>query len=240
MDEPTQDADLQSDEQVNDSGADTITVPDTEGNEGTDTRDQKEDPSDKLTPDHPRFKDVLNERNTFRSENENLRKELEETKNQIVDRQERTGELELTPEEQASLDRIDKGLRARGFVTESELQVQQNTETLRRLGERYTGKDGLPKFDRADIVAHAKKNGFGNNFEAAYRDMHFDAIVDHEAKAREKAPQPPTGEKPSRSAADGQGPTKKLTRAEIAEMSDEEYEKYREGLLQAVKPQRPQ
>lgn len=225
--EAKQDAGSQSDEQDLE-----ISVPDPDktGDDTSQDQEEKEDPSDKLTEDHPRFKNVLQERNQFRTEAEDLRRELEEVRNQTKD----NGD-ELNEEERASLDKIKRELSKEGFVTQSDLRVNQNAQTLRDLNKAHDGKDGLPKFDQADVVAHAKKNGFGDNYEAAYKDMHFDAIVEKNAKALAKAPNPGDSEKPS-GGGNGNGPVKKFTESDIANMSDEEYEKYRSGLLTAIKP----
>ncbi len=224
-DEQKQDADLQSDKQSPDL---VVQVP--AEKHDSDQDPNKEDPSDKLTPDHPRFKDVLNEKKEAEAEAERLRIELAEVKSV----KETPSDDELTPEEQASLIKIKKALSKEGFVTQSDLRVQRNAETLRKLTDKYDGKGGLPAFDRAEVVAYAKKNGFGDNYEAAYRDIHFDTIVEVNAKKKANLPQPPTAEKPS-----GGGEattTKRFTREDIKNMSDAEYDKYRVGLLNAIKP----
>ena len=227
QDEQKQDADLQSDKQSPDL---VVQVPAEKHDSSQDPN--KEDPSDKLTPDHPRFKDVLNEKKEAEERAAKLEEELAELKSQKVEA--KYNDDDLSPEEEASLAKIQRNLAKRGFVTQGDLTVQRNADTLRKLDEKYDGKNGLPKFDRADIVAYSKKNGFGDNYEAAYRDMHFDTIVEVNAKKRSSAPQTFTTEKPS-----GGGEattTKKFSRDDIAKMSDAEYDKYRIGLLSAIKP----
>jgi hypothetical protein len=192
----------------------------------------KEDPSDKMSPDHPRFKEVLNEKKAAEERATKLEEELAELRSQKIEATYNSDDL--SAEEQASLDKIKKHLAKDGFVTQGDLTVQRNADTLRKLNEKYDGKNGLPAFDRADVVAYSKKNGFGDNYEAAYRDMHFDTIVEVNAKKRASSPEKLTIEKPS-----GGGEattTKKFSREDIAKMSDAEYDKYRIGLLNAIKP----
>lgn len=228
MDQTKKDADLQSDEQNKDL---VVEVPaDTNPNDSNQDQDKGEDPSDKLTPDHPRFKDVLSRAKSAEEKAEQLEEELRELREKREEAN--LGGDELTPEEQASLEKIEKNLAKRGFIRQDDLRVQRNADALRDLGKVYDGKNGLPKFDRAEVVAYAKSKGFGDNYEAAYKDMHFDAIV--EQRASKVVSKPPLTEKPSGGA--DSSSTKKFTRADIANMSDQEYEKYREGLLNAIKP----
>lgn len=227
------DADLRSDEQ----DLEVIEVDDPEFQTQPDTQDQEEDdPSDKLTPDHPRFKDVLNRAKQAESRVETLEVQLAELNEKIEARQDRTGDDELTTAERESLEIIEKQLSKRGYVKQDDLRVQKNAESLRGLSGKYNGKNGLPAFDSAEVVAFAKRNGFGDNYESAYKEMHFDAIVEHEAKALSKALKAPSIEKPTGSA---ETPGKKrFTTQDIANMSDQEYEQYRENLLQSIKPQK--
>lgn len=231
MTDNEKDADLQSDEQE-DAG---IEVETPKGEETP--SDHKEDPSDKLTPDHPRFKDVLTRAKSAEEKAEALEARLLELENKSQEKAEKrtTNEDELTEDERISLEKIERNLAKRGFVTQESLRVQENASNLRKLGEKYDGSEGLPKFDRTEVVAYSKSRGFGDNYEAAYREMHFDTIVEKEAIKRSKAPTPPSSEKPSGSAAE---PGKKrFTEDQIDKMSPEEYEKYRGGLLTAIKPQ---
>lgn len=229
-DENKQDADLQSDEQE-DAG---IEVETPSGDETP--NDQKEDPSDKLTPDHPRFKDVLTRAKSAEEKAAELEArllELETNSHKNTTRDSEDDE-ELSEEELRSLIKIERELSKRGFVTQDSLRVEKNASTLRKLGEKYDGKAGLPKFDRTEVVAYAKSKGFGDNYEAAYRDMHYDTILEQEALKRAKAPTAPLTEKPT-AGAENSG-KKRFTREDIGKMNDEEYAKYRSGLLAAIKP----
>lgn len=233
MEDEIKDADLRSDEKIEDLEVIEVEDPNYK-EEQPDTQDQEEDPSDKLTPDHPRFRDVLQRAKTAEEKTLQLEQELAELKETVQARQDRTGDEDLTPEEQASMDKIKRQLTKEGFVRQDDLRVQKNAENLRSLGAKYNGKNGLPAFDSAEVVAYSRKNGFGDNYEAAYREMHFDAIVEKEARDRSKAPTPPSIEKPTGGA---ETPGKKrFTQKDIANMSDQEYEQYRAGMLTAIKP----
>ncbi len=225
--ENKQDADLQSGEQE-DAG---IEVETPQGEETP--SDHKEDPSDKLTPDHPRFKDVLTRAKTAEEKADALEARLQELENQKTETR-TTNEDDLTEEERISLEKIERNLAKRGFVTQESLRVQQSANTLKNLGDKYDGKNGLPKFDRTDVVTYAKSKGFGDNYEAAYRDMHFDTILEQEAIKRSKAPTPPLAEKPT-AGAESSG-KKRFTREQIANMSLEEYQQYQKSFHAAIKP----
>lgn len=229
-DETKQDADLQSGEEE-DAG---IEVETPQGEETP--SDPKEDPSDKLTPDHPRFKDVLTRAKSAEEKAEALEARLQELENKSQQSTIKVNEDDdgLTEEERISLEKIERNLAKRGFVTQESLRVQENAQNLRKLGEKYNGSGGLPKFDRTEVVAYSKTKGFGDNYEAAYRDMHFDTILEQEALKRSKAPTPPVTEKPT-AGAENSG-KKRFTREDISNMSDEDYYKYRSGLLTAIKP----
>jgi len=102
------------------------------------------------------------------------------------------------------------------------------------LSQKYSGKDGYPKFDSEEVNAYAKKNGFGNNYEAAYNDLHRDAIIRVEAKKLNQDPKVPTSESPA-SQGERSITQEGLTPEQVANMSDEEYEKNREKILQGLK-----
>lgn len=120
MDDSKQDASLQSDqEQTTEETKVTVT---------------QEDPADRLTPDHPRFKQVLNE-------NRDLKERLDAVESRIQERQEKTGEQELTYEEQSALDRLDQAFRRRGYVTKDDLAVKRQASELEKLSDKYDGSN---------------------------------------------------------------------------------------------------
>lgn len=200
----------------------------------------KKDPSDNLTPEHPRFKQVIEKTHEQAAEIEELRTQLEEMKQSISDRQTQTNEDELTAEEEASLNRIERKLKERkAFVSPDELRVQQRAGIYTKLEEKYNGSDDLPKFNKTDVVAYAKENGFNADTEsglaAAYRDMHFDAIVQKASKGQNGIT-PPDSEQPT--GQERKIPNTDMTPEQIAMMNDSDYEKNRENILAALKPKR--
>lgn len=196
--------------------------------------EEKKDASDNLTPDHPRFKQVIEKLHEKDKTIDELKVELEKIKDQISQRQEDTGE-QLTQDEVLALDKIDKSLRKeRGYLTrddlEREVRIERNARNLEKLSETYNGTNGYPKFIPEDVVSYAEENGFGSNYMAAYKQMHFDALVNLEAKKQNVTP--PTSERPTggeRSFGED------LTSEKIGQMSDEEYEKKRETILSNLK-----
>lgn len=192
----------------------------------------KGDPSDNLTPDHPRFKEVIAKLHEKDDVIDTLQKQMEELQQRVTTRQEATDDDTLTREEELALERIEKNLRNRGFVKKDDLEADRVGQTLTSLQGKHNGSDGLPKFVPEDVVLYAKRKGFGNNYESAYRDMHFDAFV--QVAQRRGQAEPPTSEKPT-------GGEKKpadtaVSPADIAKMSDQEYEEKREQLLNSIKP----
>ena len=192
----------------------------------------KKDPSDNLTPDHPRFKEVIAEKNQLKEEVSSLKEQLEELKEQISTRQQETGNEDLTVEEERALEKIDKQLRNRGYITKDELVVEKRAQEYSRLSDKYNGSNGLPKFDAVEVQAHAKKYGF-ESLEKAYKDLHFDAFVQLEAKKNGNSINPPSSE---RAGGGDKQPTKsEFSPEDIASMSDADYEKNREKILSSMK-----
>lgn len=191
-------------------------------------------------PGHPRWQEVIEEKNKWKENAEqsqkaieSLQTELAELKEQINQRQEESGSDDLTDEEVRALERIDRGLKARGYVTQAELRAERTAIKLDKLSEKYSGSNGLPRFNSVDVVAYAKKNGFGDNYEAAYRDMHYEAFVQSEAKKLSKTVNTPTSERAGGGRIEGL--ETELTDEDISKMSDEEYEKNREKILSSIK-----
>lgn len=188
------------------------------------------DPSDKMTPDHPRFKQVLERAKRAEGDVAKLQEQLAELQEKIEARTSKSDSDDLNYEEEQALERIYSALKAKkGIMTAEEFRRNQEAEKretmLNKLEGEYTGKNGYPKFDRDDVIAHAKANGFGSNYAAAYRDLHFDALVEVESKRRLSPP--PESEKPGvqeRKIAEG------LTLEKINSMSPSEYAQNRDKI----------
>lgn len=188
-----------------------------------------EDPSDRLTPDHPRFKQVLERAKTAEERTDQLSRELAELKTQINTRRDETNNDELTSDERAAIERIDREFQKRGYVRKDEvndfiareLGTEKRAQEYRRLTERFDGSNGLPKFIAEDVQEFAKRKGYGD-LEEAYFGLHRDAVIDVEAKKR-SGNSVPSSEKPT--GGDRSTSAPEFTREKIAAMSPEEYEK---------------
>lgn len=199
--------------------------------------EKQEDPSDKLTPDHPRFKEVLSRAKTAEEKQAQLERELAELKQQFTARQEKTGDDEFSEEEIKALERIEKGLAKRGFVKKDDLSSEsfqiRLERDLDRLNEKYDGSNGMPKFVADEVYAFAKKRGLEKDLESAYKLMNYDALVEHEAKKRSQGYTPPTSERPTASSRNGI--STELSPTDIASMSDAEWEANREKILRGLR-----
>lgn len=206
--------------------------------EGEGVKEETQEPSDRLTPDHPRFKQVIEKNHLLETQVNELQEQLNEL------RESRTGKStteEYSDEEREALDKIKRA----GFMTkeeakaliDEEVSVERGALALRDLSQRYKGDNGLPKFDAAEVVTHAKKLGLrGNSIEEldmAYRDLHFDAFVQSTSKKLTEASKPPVLEKPT--GGERIIPQTELTPEQIENMSPEEYEKNRDKILSGVK-----
>lgn len=197
--------------------------------------EEKKDPADNLTPDHPRFKQVLDQNREFKDTIADLKDQLADINDKISTRQEETGNEDLTQEERDSLDKIERELQKKGFVRRDELEEDQRVERIardfERLSDKYDGKNGYPKFVAEDVASHAKRYGF-DSMEKAYRDLHFDAIVGTEAKRQRNAPTPPGSEKPTGAEREVTG---ELTPEKIAAMSDQEFAENEADIMSSFK-----
>lgn len=198
----------------------------------------KEDPSDKMTPDHPRFKEVYTQLKDLKSKEEEWTKERADLLSRLekIERGSKSSdEEEFTPDDWAYLERIERGLAKRGNVaTKQDILVEKKALEYDRLSGKFDGSNDLPKFVPVEVEAYAKANGF-SNLEKAYRDMHYDAFVQHEAKKLSGNPTPPSSEKPT-----GQGGKDFaensieaiMQKAQTGQLTDAEYEKHREAIHQ--------
>lgn len=188
--------------------------------------ENKQEPSDLLTPEHPRFKKVIEKLHTKDEEIATLKQELEAVKTQVSQRQERTGDDDVTEEERAAIDKIGKQLKST-YVTKEELEqerrVNRRAFELDRLGEVYNGSNGYPKFEGKNVALYAQENGYGDNLEAAYFSMHRNAIIETEGKKWAKANQPGSSEQPT--GGERQSPLGDVTPDQIEKMSDTDFDK---------------
>lgn len=206
-------------------------------NTAEEQKTEGQDPSEKMTPDHPRFKEVYNEAKESKAKVTQLETELAELRQQVSSRQEKTGDSEFTDEEEKALERIEKGLAKRGFVKKEELHAEsfqlRLEKEFQRLNEKYDGKDGEPKFVADEVFAYAKRKGMQNDLEGAYRLMNYDTLIDVEIRKRAKGLQPPTSERPT--SGTKVAANLNVTTEDIANMSDVEWEAQREKILQGLR-----
>lgn len=206
-------------------------------NTAEEQKTEGQDPSDKMTPDHPRFKEVYNEAKESKAKVTQLETELAELKQKISERQVATGDSEFTEEEEKALERIEKGLAKRGFIKKEELDASsfqlRLEKEFQRLSEKYDGSSGEPKFVADEVFAYAKKKGMQNDLEGAYKLMNYDTLIDVEIKKRSQGPKPPTSERPTSGTKIAANLS--LTTEDIKNMSSEEWEAQRDKILQSLR-----
>lgn len=125
-----------------------------------------------------RIKQILHERDEYR---EKLSRQAQEDATRV-------SQYTTTPQQSQSnysQDEVDKAidtLKNRGkFATVEDMNalfyVIQKDKDFDRLESKYSGVDGLPKFDRQEVDDYMKRKNIGNP-EAAFRDMYFDEFID--------------------------------------------------------------
>lgn len=148
---------------------------------------------------------------------------------------------EPTPQDPKVLKAVES-LKKLGFVHKDELETRIRSvedrmvldtehDTLERT---YTGQDGRPKYNRADVERYMRDKGIYTP-EVAYKAMHEAELLDWHVRASQKKTRPysaPSG--PSRPTDD-----KSITRAKIAEMQGsprwkEWYEENRKEILELM------
>lgn len=196
-----------------------------------------EDPSDKMTPDHPRFKQVLERAKQAEDKATYLQQQIEDIRQDIRSGRSNDDD-DLSSEEKAALERINSNLRKNGFLTKDEaremvtreLNSERRANEYRRLEGNYSGKDGYPKFDSVDVQSFADERGY-SNLEEAYFGLHRQAIIEVEARKRANMIVP-SSEKPANS---DRSIDSQINAQDVSQMSDEDYEKNRSKILAAMK-----
>lgn len=159
-----------------------------------------------------------------------LKDEIAELRESVNKKNEDDSEA-FTKEEEDALEKIDKGLKGRGYVTKEELQELRRIDTrsneVNRLSDKYKKGSGFPEFKTDEVLVYAKKKGFGDNLEAAYRDLHWEAIKQVYSKGG--GIEPPDSEKPTGGEREKGTQT---TTSQILEMDPNEYEKNRDSIFQ--------
>jgi hypothetical protein len=89
------------------------------------------------------------------------------------------------PQEDAIKQQLDSYLRELGYVNKEELEAKEADKQLendmKSLSDKYSGKDGRPKFERDKVLQYAADNLIGN-LEIAYKQMHEAELLDYAIK----------------------------------------------------------
>lgn len=196
-----------------------------------------QDPSDKLTPEHPRFKDVLQEKNELKQTVGELQEQLQELKAQIAERQVATGDDEPTEDERIAIEKIKRELKKSNFITKGEvedsLRVERRALQHDKLSNKYDGNNGYPKYDSLDVTEYARRHGYADNYEAAYYDMHRPAIIQVEAKRMSRGEVPPASEPPTGGERNISGTD--ITPTKVGEMDLGDWEQNRTKVLENMR-----
>jgi len=124
-------------------------------------------------------------------EKNKLKAELERAKVQPVGNLTPQEPIQPTADKAPSKTEVEeavKKLKEFGVVTKDDLQAVQDRNFLDRehdrLGSKYSGSKGLPKYVNEEVEDYARSHYFGGNLEAAYRDMYYDELVDADVQKR--------------------------------------------------------
>lgn len=129
----------------------------------------------------------------------------------------------FTREEEDALEKIDAGLKQRGYMTKAEYEETRKADRrvleINRLTDKYKKGSGFPEFKVDEIMIHAKKKGI-DDLEAAYRDKHWETLLQKARKGEGFEPveseKPTGGDRPKQTG---------ISTEEISKMDLNEYEK---------------
>lgn len=148
-------------------------------------------------------------------------------------------EEQLSSEQQLAVANLKK---MTGFITEAELQQIKDQITLEteysKLESRFSGDDGKPVFDRAEVERHMRDTGIYNP-EKAYEDLYKDELFDWRLKQKSShsdTPKQVFSERPSSSTASKTEPlTVDGLRQRLAQPDGREWwDKNRERILPMI------
>lgn len=159
---------------------------------------------------------------------ESLKDEVAELKNSVSKKND-DGEV-FTREEEDALSKIDKGLKNKGYITQDQLdemrRIDERNREINRLSDKYKKGSGFPEFKTDEVLVYANKKGFGGNLEAAYRDLHWEAITQVLSKGQETEvveSEKPTGGDRIKGTS--------VTTSQIANMDINEYSQNRDDIM---------
>lgn len=181
------------------------------------------------TPEHPRFQDVIRQRNEEREKNEKLESRLRELEEKIEKRQTSEGKSsdDFSPEELEALDKIRRGLGIDKI--QEDFHINTRAQKLRDV-KSFARRHKYPKPNEGELIAYAKERGYGENYDAAYRDMYGDDIIRIEAQKYNINPvdseKPTGGSREFKTEAD---------RTTIADMTPDEWAEKGPGIMSSFK-----
>jgi hypothetical protein len=162
MSDPTQDV----------TPAETTAAAPSADNQTVETTPEVTPGDSKTTPEtvpYERFAEV----NTIKNELKSKIDQLEAKVNTFS--QPATPAATPNPEEEKVKQQLDKMLKDMGYVSKTDLEQQRADEKLvqsiDKLSEKYNGKDGRPKFNKAEVLEYAQEHLIGD-LELAYKAKH--------------------------------------------------------------------
>lgn len=138
-----------------------------------------------------RFRKMIEER-------DRVKEELDRLQNLRAEQAQKDYQAVSTPDQevQQAIYRLRQG----GMATQEDVQTIANQirkdQIHSKLELKYSGGK-LPEYDKVVVEDYAKRHGFGDNYEAAFKDMYFDEFVDQERRRRRTTS--PTSAKPTAS-----------------------------------------
>lgn len=207
MDEVTQDV---TQETTETSSVENPTVESQESQ--TDQSGSNEDKKVSESVPYERFAEVNSINKTLKEEQERIKAELEAIKQAQL--QPRTPQTPQDVAQQQQEQLIRDQLKKMGFLDQSEVdkrlkQIEEDQRLDNRLSQleaKYSGKDGLPKFNRREILEYAKNNQIGD-VEAAYKLRYQAEIIDNAIKTAQGKTKPVKSESSDGSGSQNSGTT---------------------------------
>lgn len=177
--------------------------------------DQPVETEDKKVSDsvpYDRFAEVNSINKTLKEEQEKMRQELEAIKASQSQPQTPQTPQDIAQKQQEQL--VRDQLKNMGFLDQEEVnkKLQQIEEDraldskLQNLELKYSGKDGMPKFKRSEILEYAHKNQIGD-IEGAYKLKYQAEIIDNAIKAAQGKSKPVKSESSDGSGSQNAGTT---------------------------------
>lgn len=154
----------------------TTEQPVTEATESTTVQPEVEDTK---TVPYERFKEVNDSLRELKNQYKTIETRLPQPAQPKVDPEIEQAKKALASLGYAPKEDVVKEIRAELLREREDMQMAQ---TLSTLEDKYSGKDGMPKFSRTQVIDFAIKNEIGNP-EVAYKQLNEKAIIDWHIKS---------------------------------------------------------